>query len=68
MVGLMARLAIPVNLSVPPEPTKNMAKSFKGVNDYVTGVNVQCHLCKARGRVKSKLLRKGQKFVCGACR
>lgn len=66
----MSRLAVPLNLHIPPEPTKNLAKRVQGINDYVAGINVQCTVCRERGRVNSKLLGKGKRppFVCGPCR
>lgn len=66
----MVRLAVPVNLHIPPEPTKNLAKSFKGINDYVAGINVTCTICKARGRANSKLVGKAHRrgpIVCADC-
>lgn len=62
----MVRLAVPLNLHIPPEPTKNLAKRFSGVNDFVTGVNVTCTVCKTRDKANSKLVKRP--FVCGACR
>lgn len=67
----MTRLAVPLNLHIPPEPTKNLAKRVKGINDYVAGINVQCSICKERGRANSKLVGKGKgraPIVCGSCR
>lgn len=63
----MVRLAVSVNLPTPPEPTRNLARTFDAINAAVSGVNVQCSNCRERGRVNSKLLKRGQKFVCGSC-
>lgn len=67
----MARLSVPVILHVPPEPTRNLAKQFQAINGNVGGVNVQCSICKTRGRANSKLVGKGRgraPIVCGSCR
>lgn len=67
----MVRLAVPVNLPTPNEPTRNLARQFSAINGNVGAVNVLCSRCKTRGRVNSMLLGKGKKrppFVCGACR
>ena len=65
---MMARLSTPVVLPTPPESTRNLAAVFNAINHGGVGVNVQCSICKQRGRVNTKLHRKGQKFVCGGCR
>lgn len=64
----MARVAIPVELPDPPESVRNLANYFQAINAAVSGVNVQCSVCRERGRVNAKLLRKGERFVCGSCR
>lgn len=66
----MVRLAVPLNLSTPPEPTRNLAYRFDAINGNVGAVNVMCSRCKTRGRANSKLVGKGKRppFICGACR
>ena len=63
----MAHLAIQVDLPTPKEPLRNLATQFNAINHGGVGVNVQCSVCRERGRVNTKLHRKGQKFVCGRC-
>lgn len=65
----MSRLAVPFNLHIPPEPTKNLAFRAQAINDYVTGISVTCSACKARGRANSKLIGKGKnkKVLCADC-
>lgn len=67
----MTRLAVPINLHIPPEPTKHLAFRATAINDYVTGISVMCGRCKARGRANSKLVGKAHRrgpIFCGACR
>ena len=64
----MVRVAVPVILPAPVEPLRNLASQFNAINHGGVGVNVQCHVCRERGRVNSKLIHKGHKFVCGKCR
>lgn len=65
----MTRLAVPVVLPAPSESTRNLARTFNAINAAVSGVSVQCSICKTRDRVNSKLIGKGKRppFICGEC-
>lgn len=66
----MTRLAVPFNLPAPVEPLRNLARTFSAIHSNVGGVNVQCSICKARGRANSKLVGKANRrgpILCADC-
>lgn len=64
----MARVAVPLDLPEPPDSLRNLANYFQPINAAVSGVTIQCSVCRERGRVNAKLFRRGERFVCGECR
>lgn len=65
---MKVRLAVDVNLPASHESTRSLSRTFNAINSHVGGVAVQCSRCRERGKVNSKLLHRGEKFVCGKCR
>lgn len=64
------RLTVPVNFPEERPHTRSLAYRVGpgGINDFVTPKYVKCRSCGQGASINPKLYKKGNPFVCGACR